>query len=165
MLFRSIDTYYDNRFGPLPYRSIRFHHRVVEGETAPAGRAATVNFSDDGPYTRETDWSELPAHRIHATGRRTLTREEPCDYRDNDFERYYPVKTSDGRYDAVYRQYKTLAEQEPGMTFIGRCGTYQYLDMHQVINQSLMSAESFLAAGSGMSASGRSLSAFQTQPG
>ena len=31
------------------------------------------------------------------------------------------------------------------MTFIGRCGTYQYLDMHQVINQSLMSADAFLA--------------------
>jgi UDP-galactopyranose mutase len=29
--------------------------------------------------------------------------------------------------------------------FIGRCGTYQYLDMHQVINQSLAGARRWLA--------------------
>ena len=30
------------------------------------------------------------------------------------------------------------------MAFIGRCGTYQYLDMDQVINQSLASAQRWL---------------------
>ena len=163
-----IDTFYGDRFGPLPYRSIRFHHTTAEGESAPAGRAATVNFTDAGPYTRETDWSALPGHRAVATGRRTLTREEPCDYLDNDLERYYPVKTSDGRFDAIYRQYKALAEQERDLTFIGRCGTYQYLDMHQVINQSLMSVASFLdAAGSEPSSAsaGVSSGSYQTQPG
>lgn len=164
-----IDTYYGDRFGPLPYRSIRFHHATEQGETAPAGRAATVNFTDAGPFTRETDWSALPHHRVLPTGRRTLTREEPCDYRDNGFERYYPVKTSDGRYDAIYRQYKALADREEGLTFIGRCGTYQYLDMHQVINQSLMGVASFLAAASdapsGSSASASSEPSYQTQPG
>ena len=139
-----IDTYFDECFGPLPYRSIRFHHRTA-GDDEPSG-AATVNFTDDGPITRETDWARLPNHRVKNTGRRTLTREEPCDYRDNRFERYYPVKTSDGRHDATYARYKALAADIPGLTFIGRCGTYQYLDMHQVINQSLRSAEDFVAA-------------------
>ncbi len=141
-----IDEYYDEAFGPLPYRSIRFHH-----DTRPAnaefGTAATINFTDSGPITRETDWGRLPGHRVADAGpNKTVTREEPCDYRDNDLERYYPVKTSDGRYDKVYQQYKTLADREGGITFIGRCGTYQYLDMHQVINQSLASAERFLRA-------------------
>ncbi len=140
-----IDTYFDECFGPLPYRSIRFHHRTVGDDDEPSG-AATVNFTDDGPITRETDWVRLPHHRVEATGRRTLTREEPCDYRDNRFERYYPVKTSDGRHDATYARYKALAAEIPGLTFIGRCGTYQYLDMHQVINQSLRSAEDFVGA-------------------
>ncbi len=138
----AIDTYYDNRYGSLPYRSIRFHHRTAEGTSDM--RAATVNYTDDSPFTRETDWSLLPGHRVTETGRRTLTREEPCDYRDNQMERYYPLKTSDGRYDALYRQYKALAETDSSLTFIGRCGTYQYLDMHQVINQSLKSAQDFL---------------------
>ena len=72
---------------------------------------------------------------------KTATQEEPCDYLANRLERYYPVKTCDGRYQAVYARYKALAEATPGINFIGRCGTYQYLDMHQVINQSLAGAE------------------------
>ena len=132
----AIDEYFDNCLGPLPYRSIRFHHLSVPAEYA-RGDATTLNYTDDGPLTRETDWSRLPGHAARADGARTITREEPCDYRDNDLERYYPVKTTDGRYDAVYRRYRALAAREGDVTFIGRCGTYQYLDMHQVVNQSL----------------------------
>ena len=140
-----IDEYFDEAFGPLPYRSIRFHHddRAAADDR---GRAPTINFTDAGPITRETDWGRLPHHRARESGRKTVTREEPCDYRDNDLERYYPVKTSDGRTDAAYRRYKELAGREAGMTFIGRCGTYQYLDMHQVINQSLVSARNFISS-------------------
>ena len=134
-----IDEYFDYAHGELPYRSIRFHHR-----TEPAGpdRAWSVtNFTDTGPHTRETWWHLIPNHLLQDTGLRTLTREEPCDYKDNDRERYYPVKTADGRYQTVYQRYKTMAEQLGTMSFIGRCGTYQYLDMDQVINQSLAGAE------------------------
>jgi UDP-galactopyranose mutase len=138
-----IDEYFDFELGALPYRSIRFHHREVEAGYN-ADRASVVNFTDDGPLTRETNWCLLPNHLVHDTGRRTVTREEPCDYQDNAFERYYPVKTSDGRYAALYDRYKQMAEGLPNLRFIGRCGTYQYLDMHQVINQSLRGAEAWL---------------------
>jgi len=137
-----IDEYYDFQFGELPYRSIRFHHRE---ETDKKNYTwGTTNFTDEGPLTRETYWDILPNHLVQDTGRYTITAEEPCDYRDNNFERYYPVKTADGRYDEVYARYKAQAETDPDITFIGRCGTYQYLDMHQVINQSLMGAEAWL---------------------
>ena len=60
-------------------------------------------------------------------------------------ERYYPVKTADGANEAIYGRYKALAAGDSGrVTFIGRCGTYRYLDMDQVINQSLMSADRWL---------------------
>jgi UDP-galactopyranose mutase len=131
-----IDVFFDYRFGPLPYRSIRFHHHTVPFDHS-LGSATTINFTDDGPLTRETDWSRLPGHVVRPGVNKTITREEPCDYTDNDYERYYPVRTSDGRYQAVYSQYKAVAADVANVTFIGRCGTYQYLDMHQVINQSL----------------------------
>jgi UDP-galactopyranose mutase len=131
-----IDEYYETCFGPLPYRSIRFHNHDV-GMNYGSGYAATLNYTDDRPYTRETDWSRIPAHLVEQTGSKTITVEEPCDYLENGMERYYPIKTSDGRYDAAYRKYKALADEEKTISFIGRCGTYQYLDMHQVINQSL----------------------------
>lgn len=137
-----IDEYFDFQLGDLPYRSIRFHVRT-ETDGA-AWDAPVMNFTDAGPYTRETNWDVLPHHRVVATGRRTITREEPCDYRDNGLERYYPVKTADGRYQALYEKYRELAQAVPDMEFIGRCGTYQYLDMDQVINQSLAGAERWL---------------------
>jgi UDP-galactopyranose mutase len=137
-----IDEYYGHCFGELPYRSIRFHKRTEPVQTPPPW--SVVNFTDDGPFTRETVWDALPCHRLRDTGLRSVTREEPCDYRDNDFERYYPVKTADGRYQAIYEKYLERARAEPHMQFIGRCGTYQYLDMDQVINQSLTSAQRWL---------------------
>jgi UDP-galactopyranose mutase len=139
----AIDEYFDDAFGPLPYRSIRFHHRQVP-RACRQGGAATVNYTDDGAFTRETDWSLLPNHIVRESDRKTLTKEEPCDYRDNGFERFYPIKTSDRRFDAAYERYKALAEDDKCVTFIGRCGTYQYLDMHQVINQSRMGAHAWM---------------------
>ena len=108
------------------------------------GTAAVINYTNSGAFTRQTDWSRLPVHAGNADTR-TVTREEPCDYRENNFERYYPVKMSDGSSDTIYKRYLDLATGEPALTFIGRCGTYQYLDMHQVINQSLITANTWLA--------------------
>jgi UDP-galactopyranose mutase len=137
-----IDEFFDFCLGELPYRSIRFHHRTEKGGEAPEW--SVVNFTDNSPFTRETIWDALPCHRVQENSSRTISREEPCDYRDNNHERYYPVKTADGRYQQLYENYKKLAEAVSTMDFIGRCGTYQYLDMDQVINQSLINAQRYV---------------------
>lgn len=139
----AIDEYFDEAFGALPYRSVRFHHRDVP-LAYREGVPATLNYTDDGRFTRETDWSRLPDHGLGAHDVKTVTQEEPCDYRDNANERFYPVKTSDGRFEAVYARYKALAKDDERVTFIGRCGTYQYLDMHQVISQSRTGAHAWM---------------------
>ena len=138
----AIDEYFGCSLGELPYRSLRFHHRTVT--TWDAEPYSVRNYTDTRPFTREAWWHCLPNHLQQETGRRTITVEEPCDYRDNANERYYPVKTADGRYQALYQQYRGLAERLPNMAFIGRCGTYQYLDMDQVINQSLAGAQRWI---------------------
>lgn len=137
-----IDEYFDNEFGPLPYRSIKFEHRFDEGfeYTVP-----TVNFTDEGEYTRKTSWALYPA--CGGKPGDHVTYETPCSYEDNDYERYYPIKTVDGWPQRRYKQYEALAKQKDNMTFIGRCGQYQYYDMHQVVANSLMIARKFLDAG------------------
>jgi UDP-galactopyranose mutase len=141
----AIDEYFGAALGKLPYRSLRFHHHTAaQGEGI--GTAVQVNYTDDSIYTRQTHWERLPVHRIHDTGKTRNTIEEPCDDADNNMERYYPVQTSDDRHQATYRKYQVLAAGEPNMRFIGRCGTYRYLNMDQVINQSLMDAERWIAA-------------------
>ncbi len=147
-----IDEFYAFGEGELAYRSLRFHHSSAPVDALPKIWAnddvhAVANFTDPGPFTRETAWHRLPGHLVHETKRRTFTREEPCDYRDNFLERYYPIKTASGVNDQTYARYveRSRADAEK-VTFIGRCGTYRYLDMDQVVNQSLMSARAWLAS-------------------
>lgn len=140
----AIDEFFDGALGPLPYRSIRFHHRA-EPKDYQLGDTMQVNFTDPGPYTRQDDWSRLPGHIVHPGATKTVTLEEPCADVDNGMERYYPIKTSDGAPEALYRRYQELARSEPKVQFIGRCGTYRYLDMDQVISQSLQGVRAWLA--------------------
>jgi UDP-galactopyranose mutase len=135
-----IDEYFEYTLGRLPYRSIRFH-----SYTLPVPRllpVATVNFTHDAPYTRMTEWKLLPGHG-EAEGYTTITVEEPCSFEENNFERYYPVKDRDGINRRCYARYASMA---PGhVTFIGRCGLYAYLDMHQAVNSALAVSAAFLA--------------------
>jgi UDP-galactopyranose mutase len=140
----AIDEFFACALGELPYRSLRFVHRTAVAWDAEPW--SVRNYTDSGRFTREAWWHCLPGHLVEETGRRTMTVEEPCDYRDNGNERYYPVKTADQRYQKLYRAYRDMADALPNMAFIGRCGTYQYLDMDQVINQSLAGARRWLEA-------------------
>ena len=137
-----IDTYYNCDLGELPWRSVKMHHLTVPlPQVLPT---PTVNFTHDGPHTRVTEWKQLPGHgeNPHYT---TLTFEEPCDYRDNNMERYYPVKSSlpVDPHRELYNTYRDRAEAD-GIHFIGRCGTFQYLDMWMVIAQTLKTVEKFI---------------------
>lgn len=123
----AIDEYYEYLYGELPYRSLRFHVRD-EKEGLPC---ATVNFTTNCKYTRATEWQKIPGHGInnHIT---TLTYEEPCDWKETG-ERHYPVITQTTK--DRYYHYKNIKNDR--VTFIGRCGGYVYLDMHQVVSSTL----------------------------
>jgi UDP-galactopyranose mutase len=134
-----IDQYFHFCYGELPYRSIKFHHTAL-----PASHVfptAVVNFTHGGKHTRITEWCHFPGHGIRDDWT-ALTFEEPCDYRENDFERYYPVKDIKGANRALYRSYKKLVPEN--MTFIGRCGKYVYLDMHQAVSSALSDVARFI---------------------
>lgn len=134
-----IDEYFNYEFGHLPYRSVKFHHYDLPIPNLYS--VATVNFTHNEPFTRVTEWKNLPGHGVNK-GFTSLTVEEPCDYKDNNLERYYPVKDIEGKNQALYKKYKN---QIPiNMTFIGRCGLYAYLDMHQAISSAIKAVKDFI---------------------
>jgi len=136
-----IDEFFEYRHGPLPYRSIRFHTF-----TLPVPRlfpVAVVNFTHTAPFTRVTEWKNLPGHGDPAAFT-TITVEEPCDYRENFMERYYPVKDAGEENRARYRKYERDTPEK--MSFIGRCGLYAYLNMDQAISSALARVRDFLRA-------------------
>lgn len=133
-----IDEYFDFKFGHLPYRSVKFHSYDI-----PIPRifpVSQVNFTHDGPLTRLTEWKNFPGHGDHPY-MSTITFEEPCDYLENKMERYYPVKDSSGVNASLYKRYKRLIPRN--MTFIGRCGMYVYIDMHQAVSSALAISDEF----------------------
>lgn len=137
-----IDEYFDYEFGPLPYRSIRFHNFNLP--VPKIYSVATVNFTHHEKFTRVTEWKNLPGHGNNDAFT-TLTIEEPCDYEDNHRERYYPIKDLNGTNLAIYKKYR--ANSPAHMTFIGRCGMYAYLDIHQAVSTALSTARDFLQSG------------------
>jgi UDP-galactopyranose mutase len=134
-----IDEYYENMFGPLPYRSIKFTD--VHFPTSFVLPNSVVNFTHNGPETRVTEWKQLPNHGVNEQIT-TLTYETPCDYTENNLERYYPVKDLSGKNRALFVKYKNIENSR--VTFIGRLGMYAYLDMDQCINSALIIAKKFL---------------------
>jgi len=136
-----IDEYFDFEHGELPYRSIKFHNVTLP--MAKVLPATTVNFTHDGPYTRVTEWKNIPNHGDNDQYT-VLTYEEPCDYKDNNLERYYPVKDVEGVNRETYKKYKEMVRGTDRMTFIGRCGMYVYVDMDMAISSALAIAKRFV---------------------
>jgi UDP-galactopyranose mutase len=134
-----IDKYFGYRFGALPYRSLEF---VLQNEATPDGDyllpATQVNEpSEEVPYTRRTEFRRMTGQDTHASS--TVAVE----YSRSDGDPYYPIPRDDTR--ALYRRYEAVAASLPDVTFVGRLARYQYLNMDQVVGQTLSAASKLLA--------------------
>ncbi len=122
-----IDGFYGHRFGPLPYRSLVFEHATLQVERCQP--VATINYPGlDTPYTRCTEFKHITGqvHRLTS-----ICREIPS----AEGEPYYPVPNPANQ--ELFRRYQALADAERGVTFLGRLGSYRYLNMDQVVAQAL----------------------------
>lgn len=130
-----IDEFFDYRFGPLEYRSLRFETETLAGDFQGT---AIVNHGDhDVPFTRIVEHKHFAFQESDNT---VITREFPEKY-EVGREAYYPIR--DAMNTARYEQYRKLAAQT-GVIFGGRLGSYQYYDMHQVIAQAMTIAAKHL---------------------
>lgn len=122
-----IDEYFGFRFGKLPYRSLRFEHKVVDSEQFQP--VAVVNYPNyEVPYTRITEYKHLTGQKHAKT---SLTYEYPSAEGDP----YYPIPRPENQ--ALFKKYEALADATPGVTFVGRLATYRYYNMDQIVGQAL----------------------------
>jgi UDP-galactopyranose mutase len=129
-----IDAYFDDAFGKLPYRSLEFRHETHEVRTFQA--APVVNYPNDYPYTRVTEFKYLTGQEHEKT---SIVYEYPVAEGDP----YYPVPRPENL--ERYRQYEQLAKATPGVHFAGRLATYKYYNMDQVVAQALTLVKRLLA--------------------
>ena len=126
-----IDEYFNFRYGPLPYLSLDFKHETHDCEQYQA--APVVNFPNDHRYTRVTEFKYLTGQRHAKT---SIVYEYPIgDATASGGDPYYPIPRPENQ--ALYQQYKSLAERNGRVHFCGRLGTYRYLNMDQVVAQAL----------------------------
>ena len=132
-----IDAYFDYRLGTLQYRSVRFETEVLDMQNFQGN--AAVNYTD-----RETPWTRIIEHKWFEFGtqpKTVISREYSSEWKPGD-EPYYPV--NDEKNNALYAQYKKLAEEEKNVIFGGRLGEYKYYDMDAVLEAALkLSAKEF----------------------
>ena len=148
-----LDGYFDFELGRLGYRTLDFERFTYEGDYQGC---AVMNYGEESvPFTRITEhkhFAPWESHEGSVCYREFSRAAEPEDIP------YYPIRQVAEK--ALLSEYVTLAEATSGVTFVGRLGTYRYLDMDVTIREALDTARGFLAK----RASGDPAPAFFTPP-
>lgn len=133
----AIDAFYNYQLGALEYRSVRFETKVLDKPNFQGN--AAVNYTD-----RETPWTRIIEHKWFEFGtqpKTVISKEYSSEWKKGD-EPYYPV--NDEKNNALYNEYKKLAEKEEKIIFGGRLGQYKYYDMDAVIAEALKLSNNIL---------------------
>lgn len=134
-----LDGYFDYQLGRLGYRTLDFEKFTEEGDYQGC---AVMNYGDkDVPYTRITEhkhFSPWEEHEGSVCYREFSRSAEPEDIP------YYPIRLVEEK--EMLAAYVDLANKTDGVTFVGRLGTYRYLDMDVTIREALDAGRAFLAA-------------------
>jgi UDP-galactopyranose mutase len=126
----TIDEFFDYTEGELAYRTLKFERFDHKGDFQGN---PVINYCEESvPYTRISEHKHFAPWETH---------EESICFKEYSFlatrtdNPYYPLRLKNDK--DVLGKYVALANQTPSLTFIGRLGTYRYLDMHVVIGESL----------------------------
>jgi UDP-galactopyranose mutase len=128
------DALFNNQFGKLEYRSLRFEHKQFEKENYQ--QCAVINYTNAAiPHTRTIEHKYFEPKKLDHT---IVTWEYPEEHNENN-EPLYPI--NDEKNMQRYKQYRDLCNKEDGIIFGGRLAEFRYYDMHQVIASALKKVE------------------------
>jgi UDP-galactopyranose mutase len=121
-----IDSYFNYCYGRLPYRSIEFRFETHDMDYFQS--TGTINYPNEHPYTRITEFKYLTGQKHHKT---SIVYEYP----QAEGDPYYPIPRPENA--EIYKKYQSLANAMTNTYFTGRLATYKYYNMDQVVAQSL----------------------------
>ncbi len=132
-----IDAWFDYSKGRLRYRTLDFK---LERHTGDYQGNPVINYSNQEiPYTRITEHKHFSPWEEHE---KTIIYKEYSRFCDENDTPYYPIRLVNDK--TLLSTYVDLAQSEQNVTFVGRLGTYRYLDMHVAIEEALNVAELYL---------------------
>lgn len=128
-----IDGYFEYELDRLGYRTLDFEQFVHDGDYQGC---AVMNYGDPGvPFTRITEHKHFSPWENH-TG--SVCYREFFRACGPDDIPYYPIRLV--KEQQLLADYVMLAKKEVNTTFVGRLGTYRYLDMDVTIREALDTA-------------------------
>lgn len=131
-----LDSWFDYSRGDLGYRTLSFEREVHDGDFQ--GCAVMSYPEEKVPYTRISEHKHFTPWESHE---KTVIFKEYSSLASRSDIPYYPIRLAQEK-DSL-RQYVELAQAEVGVTFVGRLGTYRYLDMDVTIAEALHTAAEF----------------------
>jgi UDP-galactopyranose mutase len=133
-----IDDWFDCCEGRLAYRTLEF---VTERHKGDYQGNPVINYCDrDVPWTRIAEHKHFSPWESHDGTVISKEYSRQCEAGDTP---YYPLRLVNEK--AQLARYLELARAQRDTTFVGRLGTYRYLDMHVAIAEALDVADRFLA--------------------
>ncbi|MBP1848870.1 UDP-galactopyranose mutase [Rhizobium halophytocola] len=136
-----LDRFFRYDLGRLGYRTLDFEE--IRGHGDMLG-TAVMNYPDeDVPFTRISEHKHFSPWEAQNFAETVCFREYSRACGAGDIP-YYPVRLLDDK--KMLAQYEERARMQTGVTFVGRLGTYQYLDMDVTIGLALDVAAGFQAA-------------------
>jgi UDP-galactopyranose mutase len=134
-----LDRYFGYRLGRLGYRTLDFEEVRAEGDLLGT---AVLNYCDeDVPFTRISEHKYFaPWEAGQFTG--TVCFREYSRLGGAEDTPYYPIRLVGEK--SMLSDYVALARRTPGISFLGRLGTYRYLDMDVTIREAMDAATATL---------------------
>ncbi|WP_422000960.1 UDP-galactopyranose mutase [Roseovarius mucosus] len=132
-----LDGWFGFDLGRLGYRTLDFERFTYDGDFQGC---AVMNYGDfETPYTRITEHKHFSPWELHE---RSVVYREYSRHCESDDIPYYPIRLVNEK--ALLKKYVDRVENENGVTFVGRLGTYRYLDMDVTIREALDCAAHFV---------------------
>ncbi len=134
-----LDAYFKHCYGRLGYRTVTFEKFTGTGDHQGLSQ---MNYCDEEvPYTRVTEHKHFTPWEQHE---KTVYFKEFSKETGEEDEPYYPKRLEADK--SLLLKYRQLAEEQSGVSFVGRLATYRYMDMHHVIGEALDFADLFVKA-------------------
>ena len=135
----SLDYFFDNMFGHLPYRSLNFD--IITYNTEKYQEVGQVNYPNNYDYTRITEFKHLSQQKHDMT---SVAFEYPQEYIFGQNDPYYPVPRPENN--ELFAKYKAEADKLDGSVyFVGRLADYKYYNMDQIAGVALQLFEKKIA--------------------
>ena len=132
-----IDAWFGYSEGMLGYRTLDF---VREDHECDYQGCAVMNYGDqDIPYTRIAEHKYFSPWEQHVNTVIFKEYSRPCEAHDIP---YYPIRLINEK--SLLRLYIEKAKKEKKVSFLGRLGTYRYLDMDVTIAEALAASKESL---------------------